>query len=78
MFHLISALAAAADEAAPVVDAVPSTEVAEEPSSVVEEAVASSTALLPAIDFGQRDVLNVATVPEETKVEAAFAGPEAP
>jgi ATP-dependent RNA helicase SUPV3L1/SUV3 len=62
---------AAAGEAVVVADAAPAAEVAEPPQAV-EETVTSSTALLPQIDFTQRrDILDVATVPEETKADGA-------
>jgi ATP-dependent RNA helicase SUPV3L1/SUV3 len=59
-------------EAAPVAEAAPT---AEEPAPAAEEAVtASSTTLLPQVDFARpRDILDVATAIRETKVEAAEA-----
>jgi ATP-dependent RNA helicase SUPV3L1/SUV3 len=68
-------------EAVPAADAVSSAEVVQEVSPVVEEAspvadetLVSSMTLLPQIDFAQkRDILNVATIVEETKSGIAEA-----
>ena len=60
-----------AGEVVSTVDASPAADVAEAPASVPEEVAVSSTTLLPQVDFAQRrDILNVATMTEETTTTA--------
>jgi ATP-dependent RNA helicase SUPV3L1/SUV3 len=72
-------------EAASASDAVPAAEMAEGPSPAAEEAAASSTALLPAIDFGQKTIASEAVgddakseAPEATEAATSSGSAEAP
>ncbi|WP_298259565.1 helicase-related protein [Bradyrhizobium sp.] len=66
-----------ANEAVSTADATPVT--AQEPAPVIEEIVASSTTLLPRIDFAQtRDILDVATTTAETKLAGSDVVEAAP